>query len=245
MVLWDFFSIWITDYSIAINMKLLYTKTFKDAIKDQYRRITLGKYKLRGGFNTELSELTPEGIEAGSFSETASPTWGYYDAEFVRYGDGLQISFDIPIMDSSLYTEIYYYQVMLFYFTDHTKELEEPKINLAFILFKDYSLNPSSSEIDFSGLELVTHRNIITIPKFSCKCNLDFYQGNFTSFLENPWGQETRDVEGVGKENYDLKKKNFASVKSWIARTEDSYSEEKNLEWLETSYINKFGLKIY
>ena len=229
-------------------MKIFYTKKFKEVLDKPYKQIQLGKYKLRRGDEVGFDKLTSENVTSREFLSAASPTSfqgeNFYNAQFVEYSGGLQISLEIPETDASIY-EIsaskndHFYQVFLFYFTDVTTHETSSSSSLAFLVFEDFK------DSVFSGLQLTSRKNIITTPKFSWKCNFIFNQSEYTELLENPWGQEIADVTALEKDKKYTDDYSYVSLDSWERLWIDNVSTEEELDWIETVYINNFGLKIY
>ena len=229
-------------------MKIFYTKKFKEVLDKPYKQIQLGKYKLRRGDEVGFDKLTSENVTSREFLSAASPTSfqgeNFYNAQFVEYSGGLQISLEIPETDASTY-EIsaskndHFYQVFLFYFTDGTTHETSSSSSLAFLVFEDFK------DSVFSGLQLTSRKNIITTPEFSWKCNFIFNQSEYTELLENPWGQEIADVTALEKDKKYTDDYSYVSLDSWERLWIDNVSTEEDLDWIETVYINNFGLKIY
>ena len=223
-------------------MKIFYTNKFKEVLTKPYKQIELGKYKLRGGNNTGFNELTSDNIESRQFLSTTSPTStgdeeNYYTAQIIEYNNGLQISLEVPETDHSIYindplTNKTYYQIFLFYFT------ENKTTSLAFILFENFN------EGSFHGLEYNSNKLIITLPNFNRKCNLILDQNQLTSTLENNWGQKLDNVTSIGKDIISQGNK-YVSVISWEKFWVENMSKENDLNWIETVFLNNFGLKIY
>ena len=225
-------------------MKIFFTKKFREVLNKPYKQIQLGKYKLRGGTNVGFSKITSENVTSRDFLSLTSPTSlnndSFYTAQLVEYNGGLQISFEIPETDASIYEKDdsesdSYYQIFLFYFTDVTDTVNQ-NTSLAFLVFEDFK-----NEI-FSGLNLTSRRNIITTPEFDWKCNLILNQSNFTEILENPWGYNLNSSI-TALEN--KTKNTYISTESWSKYWVSNISNEGDLDWAETVYINNFGLKIY
>lgn len=219
-------------------MKIFYTKKFKEEILKPYNQIELGKYKLRYGENVGFDKLTSENVNSWDFLSACSPTSidkeKYYNAQFIDYNNGLQISLDIPDTDSSLYTSGFY-QIFLFYFTIYG----ENESSLAFLVFEDFK------DSKFSGFNLTSRRNIITIPELSWKCNFIFSQSDYTKLLEDPWGQKLNNTTALEKDKKYTEENEYVSVDSWRKLWVDKISEEGETDWIETIYLNNFGLKIY
>lgn len=219
-------------------MKIFYTKKFKEVIKKPYKQIELGKYKIRKGTETGFEKLTSENVMSEDFISEASPTSmteeRFYESQFVNYSGSLQISLELPETDASIY-EKNFYQVFLFYYTD----LSTVETSLAFLVFNDFRNGI------FSGLELTSRKNIITTPQFSWECNFKFNQSDYTELLENVWGQDIAGVTPLGKDKVYNKNPEYISVESWRKFWIDKVSEEGEQDWIETIYMNNFGLKIY
>ena len=222
-------------------MKIFYTKKFKEELEKPYRQLVLGKYKLRNG-EVLFDKLTSDNVTSWDFLSSCSPTsFGeerFYYSQAVKYNRGIQLSLEIPETDASVYTKAgkdSFYQVILFYFTDTTTD----KSSLAFLVFEDFGKN------GFSGLNITSRRNIITIPELSWKCSLEFYESEFTNILENPWGQGLNEMTALGKDKKYTEDYEYISVDSWKRFFIDKISSEGETDWIETVYINNFGLKIY
>lgn len=219
-------------------MKIFYTKKFKEEISKPYRQIELGKYKLRHGEDVGFDKLTSENVTSWNFLSACSPTSfeeeNYYSSQFVDYKDGLQISLEIPDSDSSLYNTSFY-QIFLFYFTIQG----ENESSLAFLVFEDFN------DSKFSGFNLTSKRNIITIPELNWKCNFIFSQSEHTEILEDPWGQKLGQTTALEKDKIYTEDNEYVSVDSWRKLWVDKISTEGDTDWIETVYLNNFGLKIY
>lgn len=221
-------------------MKILYTKKFKEVLSQPWGNISLGKVKLRGGTNTGLTRQDISKIIEipYSFSVTES-TQRTYNSEVIRLPKGgIQIYLDIPEEDQSFYSSEYYYQALLFFFTD----LMTNKDSLAFVCYEDIKYlegqeTSPKDDVVFTGLTLNTRKNIITLPNFSWNCNISFSQSEVIKFLESSVGnlEVSPYSSGIG----------YASKDSWKAWIVDSLSEGSLTPWIETTYINKYGIKIY
>lgn len=228
-------------------MKIFFTKNFREVIDKSYKQIQLGKYKIRSGTDIGFTKLTSENVTSREFLSAASPTSfgseNYYSAQIVDYMGGLQLSLEIPETDASMYeVNIYnesYYQIFLFYFTDVTLVSEAPKSSLAFLIFENFD-----GKI-FSGLDLSSRRNIITTPSFNWNCNFIYNQSDQTELLENEWGQDVIKVTALEKDKKYTENKEYVSTESWSKFWVDNISTEGDLDWIETVYLNNFGLKIY
>lgn len=227
-------------------MKIFFTKKFREVLDKPYKQIQLGKYKLRGGDDIGFTKLTSDNVTSRSFLSASSPTSltgeNYYTSQLVKYNEGLQISFEIPETDASMYENNSrnesYYQIFLFYFTDITA-VSETSTSLAFLIFENFDGNK------FSGLDLSSRRNIITTPSFDWKCNLILNQSDYTKILENEWGQELTEVTALEKDKKYTEECEYISTESWSKYWIDQLSDEGDLDWVETVYLNNFGLKIY
>lgn len=210
-------------------MKILYTEKFKEDLGKPWKKLTLGEVKLREGTLTDtkltLRDIREKHEFSNSFLETA--TKENYNAEFMRYPGGIQVHLEISGSDASLYQEGSYYQVILFFYSDMTGTK-----SLAFILYEELE------EDGFTGLKLTSGRNIITIPGFTWECSLDFNQSPVTSFLEDPLGNQS--VHGI---NYSST--GYISLESWKSWMRDKISDSGDTPWLETTYMNNYGIKIY
>lgn len=220
-------------------MKLLYTKKFKEILSQPWKNISLGKVKLRGGTKTGLTRKDISKVLElpDSFSGIES-TQRTYDSEMVCLpGGGIQIYLDIPREDQSFHTEDYYYQVIMFFYTD----LLTGEESLAFVCYEkiDYITSdiPENDEVIFIDLTLTSRKNIITIPSFSWSCNINFSQSEIIKYLEDPIGDlEVKPfMDGTG----------YVSRESWKAWMVDSLSTQSLTPWIETTYLNKYGIKIY
>ena len=228
-------------------MKIFFTKKFREVLEKPYKQIQLGKYKLRGGEDVGFSKLTSENVTSREFLSASSPTSfggeNYYTSQLVRYNGGLQISLEIPETDASIYevnsSNESYYQIFLFYFTDVTKVSEASSSSLAFLIFENFDGKV------FSGLDISSRRNIITTPPFNWKCNFILEQSDYTKILENEWGQELTKVTALEKDKKYTEEDEYISVDSWSKFWVDKISTEGDLDWIETVYLNNFGLKIY
>lgn len=225
-------------------MKIFFTKKFREVLADPHRQIELGKYKLRQGDNVGFTKITSENITSDEFLSSTSPTnfydeQNFYDSQLVGYNGGLQISFEIPEKDASMYEENLlnesFYQIFLFYYTDVTL-ISKASTSLAFLIYENFDGNI------FSGIDLTTRRNIITTPPFDWKCNLMLNQSEQTKILEDEWGHQLTKVTALGN---NTEENSYISTESWTRFWIDNISKEEDLEWLETVYLNNFGLKIY
>ncbi len=222
-------------------MKIFFTKNFREALDKPYKQIQLGKYKLRGGTDTGFTKLTSKNVTSSDFLSTTSPTSfdeeKYYTAQLVKYNGGLQISLEIPETDNSIYEvneyDESYYQVLLFYYTDISES------SLAFLIFENFE------DGVFSGLNLTSRKNLITTPSFNWKCNLILNQSDITGLLEDEWGQESTNVTALEKDKKYTEEVEYVSTDSWSKLWVDSISTEGDTDWIETVYLNNFGLKIY
>lgn len=216
-------------------MKILYTKSFKEAIDLPWKRLSLNGVKLRGGKNTGLTsrkDLLKSLVFPKSFLET-NITSRFYDTEYIRLKKGIQLCFQVSESDNSFYNEDNFYQVLLFFYTDFS--LSIPVQSLAFVCYENIS--EENSKLTFTDLNLTTKKNIITIPDFSWKANIDFNQSDTLSFLEDSRGNLERSSV--------LGEKEYVSLDSWKSWIIDSISEPVYSPWIETMYLNKFGIKIY
>ena len=59
------------------------------------------------------------------------------------------------------------------------------------------------------------------------------------------WGQDIAGVTPLGKDKVYNKNPEYISVESWRKFWIDKVSEEGEQDWIETIYMNNFGLKIY
>lgn len=223
-------------------MKILYTKKFKEALSQPWRNISLGKIKLRGGTNTGLTRKDISKILEfpESFTGTES-TQRTYDSEMISLPEGgIQIYIDIPKEDQSFHDESFYYQVIMFFFTDLLTGIE----SLAFVCYGDIDYLGESDDISpqdkviFKNLDLTSRKNIITIPSFSWVCNIEFSQSEIIEFLESPVGKLRVSPPYTQNDGY-------ISKESWKSWTIDYLSGENSTPWIETTYINKYGIKIY
>lgn len=186
-------------------MKIFITKKFKEIINQPYNRIELSKLKLKG--NAHIDSLSSDNLNSKEFlSETSPSTTDYYEFEAVKYNNGIQIYFDIPKTDASLFED--YYQVILIFYTD----LIQNKNELAFIIFENFIDNT------FSDLKL-TPKNIINIP-LDWKCDIKFKEDDLTKFLENKYGQIIED------QKHYLATTKFSSKESVLAGSIESDSKQ-------------------
>lgn len=228
-------------------MKIFFTKKFREVLEKPYKQIQLGNYKLRGGKDVGFSKLTSENVTSREFLSASSPTSfggeNYYTSQLVEYNGGLQISLEIPKTDASIYevnsSDESYYQIFLFYFTDVTTVSEATNSSLAFLIFENFD------GTIFSGLDLSSRRNIITTPPFDRKCNFILNQLEYTEILENEWGQGLTNVTALEKDKKYTEEDEYISTQSWEKFWVDKISEEGEQDWIETVYLNNFGLKIY
>ena len=70
-------------------------------------------------------------------------------------------------------------------------------------------------------------------------------QSDYTKILENEWGQELTKVTALEKDKKYTEEDEYISVDSWSKFWVDKISTEGDLDWIETVYLNNFGLKIY
>lgn len=231
-------------------MKIFYTKQFKEILKKPNKRIELGDFKIRDGEGTQIDSLTSENICDGPFSDSASPTRDFYRSQFVRYEDRFQIFLDIfggGRVDQTMYDfsedNESFYQVLLFYYKDLTIQngVFDNNNKLAFILFENQTI--VDGKVKFRGLRLTSTRNIITTPPINYLCEISFNQSDFTKFLEGSWGQDDTKIGAIGKEN--TSELEYVSLDSWKNFWVEEIASEGNLEWMQTVYMNNFGLKIY
>lgn len=222
-------------------MKILYTKKFKETLSQPWNNISLGEIKLRRGTNTGLTKKNIsgnllDGIGLDSFTETFV-TNRTYTPEIIRRSEGgIQICFEIPREDQNFYNEEeeISYQTILFFYTDLLTNSE----SLAFVCYGDIDSRDDDSDfIKFINLNLTSRKNIITLPKFSWVCNINFSQSEVIKFLESPVGnfEVSPYLSEIG----------YTSKESWKAWMIDSISDETLTPWIETTYINKYGIKIY
>jgi hypothetical protein len=219
-------------------MKIFYTKQFKDDLKNETKNLYLGYYGLRhGNFKRQLeSKNLVMGIQS-------SPLSGYYVAQGLDYLEsGIQLSIDVPSNDNSFYyteggvgKDTSYYQLIIFYYTDLTSPISD-NIQVAFILFEDFN----NDTLNFENLNLVTRKNIITIPSLpDRKCTLTFAQSDLTEFLEG----ETIHIKTLFRGSSD----SYASREYIEKKLDEDYREDSNrkAKYYRTSLINKYGLKLY
>ena len=224
-----------TDF-IVTKMKIFYTSGFKTALSIPYNNVRLGKYKLQEGNRLDPDTTTLTTGVAEKLVASSSPTNGYYNAQIIEVGEGLQLSLDIPESDQSLYVygpgsdQDSLYQVILFFYEDDAKGEK-----LAFLLYDKFE------DRVFTGLNLTSRKNIINIPRLDRKCNLILEQSDVTKILESDSPVEIRPV--TGKENPE--DEDYYSKYSWEKYWVDSISKEHDLRWTETTFLNNFGLKIY
>lgn len=222
-------------------MKILYTKKFKEKLSQPWSNISLGKVKLRGGTNTGLTRNHVSGIldftSTFLYDNIMNET---YNSEIIQLPEGgIQIYLSIPEENQSFHGEDYYYQVIMFYYTDILTDSE----SLAFVCYEDIKyLNEGQDispedKVEFINLKLTSRKNIITLPKFSWVGNINFSQSRVTEFLESK--EENLEV------NPCLSDTGFISKESWKAWSIESLSDNLTTPWIETTYINKYGIKIY
>lgn len=225
-------------------MKIIYTKKFKETISQPWSNISLGNIKLRGGTNTGLTRQDISKIMDDSklssllLSESTERT---YESEIISLpGGGIQVYISIPPEDQSFHTEEYFYQVIMFFYTNMLTDEE----SLAFVCYEniDYKIGEDESEsledpVIFADLKLTTRKNIITFPQFKWSGNINFSQSNVIKFLESPTGPY--EINPVQKTTGLINKNSW---ESWVV---DSMSEKTLTPWIETTFINKYGIKIY
>ncbi len=221
-------------------MKIFYTEDFKNCIKDSSKMIDLRYYGLRHGeFN---SELVDDKID---LEFKSSPSNGFYTASGLLYGDsGIQLSIEVPETDSSFYyvesdtkEKESYYQAIIFYFTENKLDVLKP----AFIIFGDYQYDPETKKGLFSGLNLTSLRNIITIKELPSRCcSFTFYQDDLVERLENKTLFLETNREGNDDSIYGSKI--YIETKLDLVSREDS---NKKTGYFRTPRINNFGLKLY
>ena len=219
-------------------MKILYTKKFKEILDQPWSSIYLGKVELRDG---NVSGIRGRDIPgpmddkiANKFLDNNIP----WNTDIISLpGGGIQIFFEVPKEDQSFRNEVFRYQVIMFFFRDL---LNDSGDSLAFVCYENINegkeLGPDTPVI-FTGMELTTRKNIITLPKLTWKCNINLSQTEVTKFLESPVGN--LEVSPF------LSDSGYSSKESWKAWMVDSISERTLTPWIETTYINKYGLKIY
>lgn len=219
-------------------MKIFYTENFKNDLKNETKNLYLGYYGLRhGDFKKPLKD---ENLVVGIQS---SPVDGYYTAQGLSFLDsGIQLSIDVPSNDNSFYyaekgvgKETSYYQLIIFYYTDLTSPISD-NIQVAFILFEEFNKNT----LKFENLNLVTRKNIITIPSLpDKKCTLTFAQSDLTEFLEG----ETIHIKTLFRGSSD----SYASREYIEKKLDEDYREDPGgkAKYYRTSLINKYGLKLY
>lgn len=219
-------------------MKVFYTKSFRNDLKNETKNLYLSYYGLRyGEFKKNLDE------ESVLTIKQSSPIIGYYVAQGLDFLDsGVQLSIDVPSTDNSFYyaengvgKEMSYYQLIIFYYTDLTSPISD-NIQIAFILFENFN----KENLDFEGLNLITRKNIITIPSLpDKKCALTFTQSDLTEFLEG----ETLHTKTLFKGGAN----SYAAREYVEKKLDESYREDPGgkAKYYRTSLINKYGLKLY
>lgn len=214
-------------------MKVLYTKNFKEKLSQPWSNISLGKVKLREGTNTGLTKQNTEKIMEFPDSFFKFATRETYNSEIIELPEGgIQIFLDIPDENQSFYDESFRYQVLMFFYTDLLTDTE----SLAFVCYENIEYS-TEDKVKFTGLKLTSQKNIITFPNLTWSGNINFSQSEVIKFLESKEGNLDINpyLSGIG----------FTSKDSWKAWVIDSISERTLTPWIETTYINNYGIKVY
>lgn len=218
-------------------MKIYYTPQFKELLETPDQNLELGKFKL-GSYPIPVYSL--EDIDWKYMNQRdsgRSPTDGWYEFGSVWSEDVLTLSVKIPKYDIGLLNEEYYKIIYAVY-----TNLASGQEGLAFIL---YIPSPTAlGPLEMFPLRLGREVNIINIPGFKKSCTLRHIVDEDTEFLEgsglgkywNIWsapelGQGQVDTRYVSKISYD----------SYRLEQKSSDSEIH----FGTTFINKFGIKIY
>lgn len=223
-------------------MKILYTKKFKEKLGQPWSNVSLGKVKLREGTGTGLTRQdiskTMEFPDSFFRDKITNKT---YNSEMIQLPEGgIQIYLEIPEEDQSLYGENFPYQVIMFYYTDLLTDTESLAFvcyeNIKYLTSEDQEISPTDVVV-FDSLEFTSRRNIITLPNLSWAGNIKFSQSEVTEFLESKEGN--LDVKPY------LSEDGYVSKESWKSWIVDFVSDKITTPWIETTYINKYGIKIY
>lgn len=222
-------------------MKIYFTEEFRKILNSSDKFVELGKFKL-GMYPTKVKSFSEVDLNYLRIVEQQrSPGEGYYQFNSIYSDSTLIMSVIVPDYDQGLLREDY--KIIYGMYKDLLSSTENSTgddAKLAFILVSDYYIN-DKSEIEVPYLRLGLTRNIITINNFNPKCTFELSCEDDTKFLEGPGLEKYYNLYLYEE---DSNKKGFISLNSYKSyllekRTQDSYDH------LETTYINKFGIKIY
>ena len=230
-------------------MVVYYTEGFKEILNNPSKYIKISKFKLGESgsvtgnkeFKT-LPDIAKEEIWDNGTAPSIEEAARRYRLEGTLKNSTLTLSIEFPEYDSAA-GDMDGYDILYVLYEDLA--LGDGKQRLAFILSGDIvNLGTKENpEFEFKPLYFDPIRTIINIENFNPKCSIVFKQSQDLEFLEGPGLGKPKsiyvylndDIEGeigyvsrVSYEAYLLEK-----------RSQDEYNHP------DTTFINKYGLKIY
>ena len=238
-------------------MNIYHTKGFINLKKDPFYHIEISKFKL-GNLGEKLDETSTDRFLSKDEFESLDMNYlknhgiplapssinykNYYDLETILDDSSITLSMEIPRTNVSITNSYKPYNTIFVIYKNLLNDSEEIAFILSDIEYYSgsvYKLNPLPLEKD---------RNIFKIPKFSYSCTIEFGASNDVKFLEGSGLSEPRSMyeKEIGNytEVYDPKDKRYVSVVSYDSYLQEIRSQDEN-DHLDSTFINKFGIKIY
>ncbi len=234
-------------------MKIYYTRGFEEEKENPLYQLEIAKFRLGnlGDFNAEddqystinkkdLQQLNITYIQDNGISLAPSKLGitykDYYDLEVIQDASYLTLSMEIPGNNVSMINSISPYNTIFVYYKNEVTN----KDDIAFVLFDIERI--SNEYLRINPLYLETNRNIIKIPRPSHKCTINYGKSMDTEFLEGCGvGSPSSIYENINEKKQWERYVSVVSYESYLLekRSEDEYHH------LDTTFINKFGLKEY
>ena len=220
-----------------MNVGILFTDSFKGILNNPLRSIKLSKFKMSyqkqiweslGGIDLNYVLTRVQSVPQDSMTGEAV----FYEFDSCIKDSLFTISFGIPDYDVSLddYNTIY-----LFYDDILTGETELAGIIYGFEYDIEEECNVPKS------LKIEPDRTIINLSGFKPKCHVSIKQGTDLSFLEGTGFGELANLYQVNHQEDDIR---YVSRVSYEAYLQEKRNEDE-CDHLYTTFINKYGLKIY
>ena len=208
-------------------MRIYFTKGFREVLNSP-SQIKLSKLKLGKDMKSLWGNDGSNLINVSNdYISTRYQVSQFYEFDAVLKDSLLTLSISIPESDASLDE----YDVLFIYY----ENLFDKSLEIGILLFNE----PDDSQ-SFTPLNLEPLRTIINISDFSPKCHISFLEDPDLIFLEGPgFGNSNVYHETINPEDLRYVSRNSYEAYLLEKRSEDDYDH------LYTTFINKYGLKIY
>lgn len=214
-------------------MKIYFTEGFREVLKNPAMHVKLSKFKLGKDMKSLWGDNGSNLVNIlDSYVSAKFPVSRFYEFDAVLKDSLLTLSISIPESDASLDE----YDVLFIYYENLFNNSSE----IGILLFNEPQQD-SLGNISFASLDLEPLRTIINISDFSSKCYISFLEDPDLIFLEGPGFGNTNVYHTDNVNSEDLRYVSRKSYETYLLekRSEDEYYH------LYTTFINKYGLKIY